>query len=124
MRSVEEEIIRLSGLVAEAEKRKDAATVASYLTEGYVGIDPSGVLIDKARLVDRYRSGGFNLNTLTLHDIAVRACHDSAWEFGTMELGGNLGEKRFSGTYRYSHYWIRAGSSWLIAASQMTPVLR
>ncbi|HEY6456382.1 MAG TPA: nuclear transport factor 2 family protein [Steroidobacteraceae bacterium] len=121
---MEEEIIRLSGFVAEAEKRKDAETVAAYLADDYVGIDPSGNLIDKAVLVGRYRSGGFNLNELTLRDVAVRAHQDSAWEFGEMKLAGNLGDKRFSGAYRYSHFWVRAGSSWLIAASQMTPVLR
>jgi hypothetical protein len=99
MGNVQEEIIRLSRLVSEAEKRKDAAAVSSHLTQDYVGIDPSGDLIDKATLVDRYRTGGFNLDTLSLHDIAVRAQRDSAWEFGTMEF-------------------------WLIAASQMSPVLR
>lgn len=124
MGSLEAQIIRLSGLVAEAEKRKDAETISTYLADDYVGIDPSGILIDKATLVGRYQSGGFNLTTLTLRDIAVRACQDAAWEFGTMELAGNLGEKRFSGTYRYSHFWVRAGSSWVIAASQMTPILR
>ncbi len=123
MESVEEEIIRLSGFVAQAEMRKDAETVSAYLTDHYVGIDPSGNLIDKATLVGRYRSGGFNLNKLTLQDAAVKAGQGSAWEFGKMELAGNLGEKRFSGTYRYSHFWVRAGSSWVIAASQMTPVV-
>jgi ketosteroid isomerase-like protein len=119
---VEEEIIRLSGFVSAAEKRKDAGVVASYLAADYVGIDPSGDLLDKAMLVGRYRAGEFNLDTLTLSDIAVRAHQDSAWEFGTMELAGNLGERKFAGKYRYSHFWIRSGSSWLIAASQMTPV--
>jgi hypothetical protein len=123
MGSVEEQIIRLSRLVAEAEKRKDAETVSSYLVDGYVGIDPSGILIDKPTLIGRYRSGGFNLDTLAVIDIAVRACQESAWESGMMQLAGNLGEKRFSGTYRYSHFWVRTGSSWLIAGSQMTPVL-
>jgi hypothetical protein len=123
MEDVAKEIIRLSRLVSEAEKRKDANAVSPYLAENYIGIDPSGDLIDKATVIGRYRSGGFNLATLTLSDIAVRAHQDSAWEFGTMELAGNLGEKKFSGKYRYSHFWIRAGSSWHIAASQMTPVL-
>jgi ketosteroid isomerase-like protein len=122
--SVQEEIIRLSRLVAEAEILKDAEAVASHLTQDYVGIDPSGELIDKATLVARYRADGFNLDTLMLRDIAVKAQEDSAWESGTMELAGNLGEKRFSGTYRYSHFWVRAGSSWRIAGSQMTPILR
>jgi hypothetical protein len=124
MESVEAEIIRLSRLVAAAERRKDAHMVAPYLAADYVGIDPSGELIDKATVVGRYRSGGFNLDTLALSDMAVRAQQNSAWEFGTMDLAGNLGEKKFSGKYRYSHFWVRAGSSWLIAASQMTPVLR
>jgi len=120
---VEEEVIRLSGIVSEAERRKDADAVSPYLTQDYVGIDPSGDLIDKATVLGRYRSGGFNLDTLRLSDIAVRAHQDSAWEFGTMDLAGNLGEKKFSGKYRYSHFWVRMGSDWLIAASQMTPMI-
>jgi ketosteroid isomerase-like protein len=124
MGSVQEEIIRLSKLVSEAEKRKDAEAVASHLCDDYIGIDPSGDLIDKAALIGRYRADGFNLDTLRLRDIAVKAQKDSAWESGTMELAGNLGEKRFSGTYRYSHFWVRADATWLIAGSQMTPVLR
>jgi len=123
MGTVEAEIIRLSRAVAEAEKRKDADAVAAFIAADYVGIDPSGELIDKATVVGRYRASGFTLTTLTVSDIVVKAQHDSAWEFGTMDLAGNLGAKRFSGRYRYSHFWIAAGSSWLIAASQLTPVL-
>jgi ketosteroid isomerase-like protein len=123
MGTVEAEIIRLSRLVSDAEKRKDSDTVSAHLAEDYVGIDPSGELIDKAALVGRYRSGGFNLDSLTLSDIVVRAMQDSAWEFGTMDFAGNLAEKRFSGKYRYSHFWVKAGASWLIGASQLTPVL-
>jgi hypothetical protein len=123
MENIEAEIIRLSRFVSAAEKRKDAGVVSSYLAEEYVGIDPSGAVIDKATLVGRYRSGDFNLDTLSLSDIAVRVHQASAWEFGTMDLAGNLGEKRFSGKYRYSHVWVRTGPSWLIAASHMTPLL-
>jgi ketosteroid isomerase-like protein len=123
MGTVEAEIIRLSRLVSAAEKRKDADAVALHLAADYVGIDPSGARIDKTALVGRYRAGGFNLDVLTLRDVAVKVHSDSAWEFGIMELAGNLGEKKFAGTYRYSHFWVRAASSWLIAASQMTPVL-
>jgi hypothetical protein len=117
------EIVRLSRLVSEAERRKDADAISPYLTQDYVGIEPSGNLIDKATLVGRYRSDGFNLDTLRLSDIVVKVHQASAWEFGTMDLAGNLGEKKFSGKYRYSHFWVRVGSAWLISASQMTPVL-
>jgi hypothetical protein len=121
--SIEEEIIRLSRIVAEAEKRTDADTVSNYPSSDYVGIDPSGDLIDKTMLVARHGSNRVNLETLTVSDIAVKVHRDTAWEFGTMELAGNLGEKRFSGRYRYSHLWVRVSASWLISGSQMTPVL-
>ncbi|MEJ0007088.1 MAG: nuclear transport factor 2 family protein [Steroidobacteraceae bacterium] len=110
-------------MVAEAEKRKDAEEVSLHLSEGYVGIDPSGLAIDTGTLIGRYRSGDFNLNTLRLSDIVVRVHRDSAWEYGTMDLAGNLGAKQFCGRYRYSHYWIKADCSWRIAALHMTPVL-
>lgn len=122
MENVEREILRLSAHVSEAEKRRDADAVAPHLAELYVGIDPSGQLIDKAMLIERYRSDKFNLGTLVLSEIVVKACEDSAWEFGLMELAGHLGEKNFSGTYRYSHFWIKSDAAWLIAGSQMTPV--
>jgi hypothetical protein len=116
---------RSFALAALSRRPKSAKTPTPSphnIADGYLGIDPSGTLIDKPALISRYQSGGFNLDTLVLRDIAVRACQDSAWESGTMELSGNLGEKRFSGTYRYSHFWVRTGLSWLIAGSQMTPV--
>jgi hypothetical protein len=120
---VEEEILRLSRLVSEAEMRKDASVVSSYIDQDYVGIDPSGEIIDRSTLIGRYHTAGFNLDRLQLSEVKVRACQDTAWESGTMDLAGNLGARRFSGTYRYSHFWVRAGSSWLIAASQLTPVV-
>jgi ketosteroid isomerase-like protein len=124
MENTEMEIIRLSRLISEAEKRKDADTLAPYLAPDYVGIDPSGELIDKATAIGRYRNVEFVLEELRLSDIRVRPQPHSAWEFGTMDLAGRLGERKFAGKYRYSHLWVRADSSWLIAASQMTPVTR
>jgi ketosteroid isomerase-like protein len=119
---VEIEIRRLSAQVAAAERRKDADAVARYLAADYVGIDPSGKLIDRTELIERYRRSDFHLDTLWLTDISVSAGEDSAWEVGLMQLAGTLGERQFSGRYRYSHFWVRSGQHWLIGGSQMTPM--
>jgi len=121
--NTEQEILRLSALVADAERRKDAEAVARHLAHSYTGIDPSGELIDRAMLLDRYRSGEFNLDALKLTDISISAAQDAAWEFGVMDLAGSLGEQKFSGKYRYSHFWVRSEAGWLIAGSQLTPIL-
>src|SRR5665213_2603199 len=84
--SAEVEILRLSAQVAEAERRKDADGVARYLAADYVGIDPSGKLIDRTLLIERYRRIDFHLDMLQLTDISISAAHDSAWEVGLMQL--------------------------------------
>jgi hypothetical protein len=123
MNPVRREILRLSVMIADAERRKDADAVAPHIAEDYVGIDPSGQLIDKAMLIERYRSGSFHLDKLLLRETAVKANEYSAWESGVMDLAGSLGEKQFSGRYRYSHFWVRSEEAWRIAGSQMTPIL-
>lgn len=75
-------------------------------------------------LLARYRMGLFILSTLEVKDIVVITSQVSAWEFGTIEMAGHLGERTFGGTYRYSHFWRRDVIGWQVAGSQMTPLLR
>ena len=123
MRDVEAEIAELTLRVAAAEKRKDVKVISSFIAKDYMGVDPSGQLIDRPALLARYRSEAFRIDTLELSDIVVRASDAAALEVGKMHLAGSLGEKRFYGRYRYSHHWVREGSEWLIRGSQMTPIL-
>jgi hypothetical protein len=122
--SVEAEIRRLSDLVADAEMRKDADTVAVYIASDYRGIDPSGEIIDRSILLSRYCTDVFTLTALARTDVLVLEAQTAAWECGTMEMAGHLGERTFGGTYRYTHFWRRGASGWQIAGSQMTPVSR
>jgi ketosteroid isomerase-like protein len=120
--SIEVEIERLSEQVAEAERRKDADGVGRHIAADYIGIDPSGKLIDRTVLIERYRRIDFHLDTLQLTDITISAGQDCAWEVGLMQLAGSLAERRFCGQYRYSHLWVRSAQGWLIAGSQLTPI--
>ena len=50
---IEEEIISISKKIAELKLARDAHQLATLIADDYIGVDPSGVLIDKAISVGR-----------------------------------------------------------------------
>ena len=124
MESHEAEIIALSNRIVDIELRKDADALAALICDDYVGIDPSGMLIDKDVSVGRYRRSDFDLSQLSIADISVSILDGAAIEIGIMSLKGHIGTFEFGGRYRYSHFWQKADSGWKVRASQLTPILR
>ena len=124
MESHEAEIIALSNRIVDIELRKDADALAALICDDYVGIDPSGMLIDKDVSVGRYRRSDFDLSQLSIADISVSILDGAAIEIGIMSLKGHIGTFEFGGRYRYSHFWQKAETGWKVRASQLTPILR
>ena len=124
MHTTEAEIIELSQSIVDIELRKDATALEALICDDYVGIDPSGILIDKAISVGRYRRADFELFRLALSDISVSILDRAAMEIGTMHLEGRIGDFEFGGRYRYSHVWKKTESGWKVRMSQLTPILR
>lgn len=124
MNSEAQKIEAISRKIVEIELRRDADALAPYITEDYVGIDPSGALINKDISVGRYRRDDFRLFEHGISDIAVSVFDDTALEIGVMTLKGRLGGFEFGGRYRYSHFWIKTTAGWKVRASQLTPILR
>ena len=124
MESHEAEIIALSNRIVDIELRKDADALAALICDDYVGIDPSGMLIDKDISVGRYRRSDFDLSQLSISDISVSILDGAAIEIGIMSLKGHIGTFEFGGRYRYSHFWQKAEAGWKVRASQLTPILR
>ena len=124
MESHEAEIIAPSNRIVDIELRKDADALAALICDDYVGIDPSGMLIDKDVSVGRYRRSDFDLSQLSISDISVSILDGAAIEIGIMSLKGHIGTFEFGGRYRYSHFWQKAETGWKVRASQLTPILR
>jgi hypothetical protein len=61
MNEDENEILKHTHHIVDIELRKDADALESYLDDEYLGVDPSGALIDKHKSVRRYRSETFHL---------------------------------------------------------------
>ncbi|MBU0589133.1 MAG: nuclear transport factor 2 family protein [Gammaproteobacteria bacterium] len=124
MNAEELEIITLSKRIVEIELRKDADALSNLICDDYVGVDPSGVLIDKEISVGRYRRSDFELFQHSISDISVSILGEAAFEIGIMSLKGRIGSFDFGGRYRYTHTWLKTGSGWKVRTSQLTPILR
>jgi len=118
------EIIALSERTVDIELRKDVDALAALICDDYVGVDPSGMLIDKGISVGRYRRSDFDLSQLSISDISVSILDGAAIEIGIMSLKGHIGTFEFGGRYRYSHLWRKTETGWKVSASQLTPILR
>lgn len=119
-----EKIISLSREIVDIELRKDANALEQYIADDYLGVDPSGALINKNICVGRYGREDFLLYEHGILDISVIVFSDTALEIGVMKFRGRLGEFEFGGRYRYSHFWHRTQGNWKLHASQLTPILR
>lgn len=124
MELLEAEIISLSRRIVEIELRKDATALENLICEDYVGVDPSGILINKEISVGRYRRPDFSLSELSISEISVCIIGEIAIEIGAMNLKGHLGDFEFGGRYRYSHVWLHTKTGWKVRTSQLTPILR
>lgn len=122
MNEVEVQILSLSRKIVEFELRRDGEALAALICDDYVGVDPSGKLIDKSVSVGRYANPDFELTKHGLDDIQVTSFGETAIEIGVMNLAGRLGSFRFGGRYRYTHVWLKTPEGWKVRASQLTPM--
>ena len=59
MKPIEDEILALGRSIVDIELRRYAAALEALICDDYVGVDPSGAIIDKAISVGRYRDPEF-----------------------------------------------------------------
>lgn len=122
MHGIEAHILELTHRIVEIELRRDADALAALICDDYLGVDPSGALIDKAISVGRYRNPEFQLHEHGIAEVQIACLGETAIEVGIMKLAGRLGSFEFGGSYRYTHVWCKTDDGWKVRASQLTPV--
>ncbi|HQR03959.1 MAG: nuclear transport factor 2 family protein [Proteobacteria bacterium] len=122
MNEIEVHILSLSRNIVEIELRRDSEALAALICDDYVGVDPSGTLIDKSVSVGRYSNPDFQLTQHGLDDVHISSFDETAIEIGIMNLAGRLGSFSFGGRYRYTHFWLKTPEGWKVRASQLTPL--
>lgn len=117
------EIERLEEAWREAMLRTDATTVSKMLAEDYMGISPIGTLQSKEQMLASLRSGSMRFKVLDFSDRKVRLYGATAVVTSRAEVQGVSPDGALSGSYRYTHVWVRnAQGTWKIVSFEASRI--
>lgn len=119
-RSAEDEIRGAEKDWNESRMAGDAHRVAELLDDDWTAIHVDGRIERKQSYVDGIASGGRQILAIEIVNQAVRVDPPVALVMGeVVQRGFRRGEMR-EGRLRYTHVWVRHGSSWRMVRSQAT----
>ena len=105
---------------ADAELRGDAATLATLLTDDFVGIGPFGYVLTREQWLDRYRTGDLCNEEFTWRDVNVREYGAAAIAVGIQSQRAIARGNEVAGRFRVTHVAIRRDGRWQLAAVQLS----
>ncbi len=84
---MDSDLERLVATWADAERRGDGATLATLLTDDFLGIGPVGFVLPKDIWVSRFE-GGLRYDDLDLDELSIRVYGDAAVVVGRQHAHG------------------------------------
>ena len=100
----------------------DYDTVAGLLADDFFLTNAQGVTRDKEGTIALFRSGDVRVESLTFHDVAIRAHGDVA-----VVTGRSRGKETFrgedrSGDQRFTRVYVKRNGRWLLWVYQLTRI--
>ena len=106
-------------LWAEATSQHDVAAIQELIAGDYVGVTPSGRILNKAGLIAELRKDKNVYTSVTNPQMDVRAHGTATVVVGmTRQKGKNAAGKAFAYTYRWTDTWVERDGRWVCVASQ------
>jgi ketosteroid isomerase-like protein len=103
--------------------KDDASAMQPLLADDYMGITPYGTLQSKDDLLASLRTGSLHLTALDISDRKVRFYGATALVNSTVGVEGVSPDGTLSGSYRYTHVYIRdSQGNWKIVSSEASRV--
>jgi ketosteroid isomerase-like protein len=118
----EQQLIDLESAWAKAMVQKDAATVASFVADDWMGQNDSGKVEDKTHLIDALKSGKMSATSMTNRDVHVRIMRGMAIVQGAEDEKSSFKGKDTSGAYTWIDVFVKRDGKWQAIASQYTKV--
>ena len=104
---------------AEATSQHDVAAIQELIAGDYVGVTPSGRILNKAGLIAELRKDKNVYTSVTNPQMDVRAHGTATVVVGmTRQKGKNAAGKAFAYTYRWTDTWVERDGRWVCVASQ------
>jgi ketosteroid isomerase-like protein len=101
------EIDQLEDAWREAIVHRNIPVVTSLLADDYMGITPSGILQSKDETLANLRSGSLHITSIQYSERKIRFYGRTALVTSRAEVIGGSAEGDLSGSYRYTHVWVR-----------------
>ena len=120
--SVQEEIRAVEEQRRRAYLAGDYDTVAGLLADDFFLINAQGMTRDKKNTIALFRSGDMRVESLTFHDVAIRAQGDVAVVTGRSTVKETFRGQDRSGDQRFTRVYVKRDGRWLLWVYQLTRV--
>lgn len=98
----------------------DRDAVDAILADDWAVIDPGGRIINKAQVMEEFKTGERRLEAGTIDEVKVRLFGDVAVVTGKTVAEGSYQGNSFSVKLRFTDVCVRRGDDWQVVASQGT----
>ena len=120
--AAEDEIRQADLRWAFAEKNRDAAALDKIYTPGLIYAHATGNVEDKAKYIDRLKSGKQRYDSVNIESTKVVTYGDSAVSHSIVRTIGVNDNGPFNDHVMMMHVWVKQGGSWRLAAHQTTKI--
>ncbi len=101
----------------QAEIEANTTTIASMLSDDYLGIYSDGTLATKPETIASFKTGATHFTTINTSDRKIRIFGSStAVVVSKAEVIGKIGGEQVNGHYRYTRVYHRANGAWKVVS--------
>jgi ketosteroid isomerase-like protein len=109
-------IEKLERMWRQAELTANTATMATMLSDDYLGIYGDGTLATKAETIDSFKNGTTKFSQIHTWDRKIRVFGSTAVVVSKAQVNGIHDGESLSGTYRYTRVYHRHNGVWRIVS--------
>lgn len=103
--------------------RNNANAMSALLADDYMAITVNGMLESREQTLAHMRSGVLRIRSLAISDRKVRFYGGTAVVTCLAQVSGSTHEGDVTGSYRYTHVWVRDGKGpWKIVSFEASRI--
>lgn len=110
-----EEVLTLGKQWNDAELQGNVEFLKQKLTDDFICISPSGLLLNKEKWLDRHRIQGIKNKYINWEEVKIRIYGETAIITGEEKLMAKHLDQEIQGTYRITQVFVKQKEKWNIA---------
>jgi len=115
-----EDLLKLEEDFAKAIVRNDAESVAQFVSDDWIIVDPDGGIVGKTRFLDVIRSGVLTHEAMETTDTRFRTYGDTAIVTAITSTKGKFMGQDFTSKERATDIFVKQNGRWLCVLTHLT----